>query len=407
VIGPQTLAAVITEADVQWFEFDDADRPKPLLQGPLRRIVPVGSVSKLVVSLAVLGLATRAELDLDRAAERVRALPGAPSPSVRDLLCHVSGIPPWHWLRTQRPQAWAAPGTVWSYSEVGPIVAAAEVAAALRITIRELIRENVADRCGLELLGRAVRERFEPGFERLGGIDVRMPPLGTDPESNGWLSHGMLARWSDLVALGRSLLRRGALHPEARLARTPYQSATARIPFQGVGARLVPQSGTVWGAHGGQWLGYGFFLAFGDDAAVVVGSSGRRRHVPHVRHLARSLLDELASKSAASAEQHAENRLRDGLARSTTLAAAGPRCLNLTARQRYGDSIRLELTGHGSGTLVTARHSYQLSPADGSGDLWAFRARGELCHVYMPSASRYAVIERPCAVFRQREESGA
>jgi CubicO group peptidase (beta-lactamase class C family) len=395
-----TQVALITRSTVSWRDYDAAGHRllEPVQVPDLDSPFPVGSVSKLITALAILLLTDRNELDIDESARTVRESAGARRPSLRDLLAHSSGLSPWQGLSGQF-RASNGPGIQWSYSAGNYMAAAAHAALRLGEPFDAIMRQVVADACGLEFLGRLRGLPAVPGYEVIAPVIRPVRVSCPCPTGASWFAHGMMASWRDLVSVVRQLLCGGTLHHVTRNLRQPYSAESMDNPFQGIGARILYFGGARWTLQGGHWLGHRTLVVSGGQTALVAHSCYHDR-TSTIRNIARSVLTELAV-----AERGEPVELAGGVSLDTcrkVLGLTGSPLLSLPARGVLGSSVRLTCA-HGAG-LLAARRGYALTPAPDPPYMWQFRAKGENRLLFTGRARGILriVLERPACVLEAR-----
>jgi CubicO group peptidase (beta-lactamase class C family) len=228
-------------------------------------LFPWWSFTKTVIAVAAMRLVEAGRLDLD--APR----PGKPY-TLRQLLTHRAGVPnygklgAYHEAVARGEDAWSrerlleavdadrldfAPGTAWSYSNVGYLFARDGVEEAAGLPLAEALRDLVLDPLGLD------RVRLAAG--RADFAEVFWPHLRTyDP---GWVYHGcLIGPPADAVRLLHAALN-GELLSEASLA-----GMLGRFTL--LGGALPGRPATE---HG---YGMGFMIGRMGDAGRVIGHNG-------------------------------------------------------------------------------------------------------------------------------------
>lgn len=258
-----------------------------------------GSISKQIMSVVVLALVERGELELDRPIEYwLESLPPRLRPiTLRQLLSHNSGIG--HWgdipglpaiLETPPDRSAlvamildaplvSAPGTRWRYSGPGFLLVALVIEAATGRLYGELASEFVFSRAGMQdtTSGRIPAEGSEVAMPRRGGRLIRLDAGFTATPGTGdlWTSTADLIRYShalrhgDLIELdAASLLWTGRIDvdPPDPTDRVAAASAYGCGTFVG---RVAGREG--WYVPGDN-PGYQSLLAYlpREDVSVVV-----------------------------------------------------------------------------------------------------------------------------------------
>ena len=286
-------------------------------------LLDVASVTKVASTTAlVMGLVADGSLVLDAPVMhylRGIATPGAqPSVTVRHLLEHTSGLPPWvplYCRTTDRDEALALaattplvsePGSRWSYSDLGMVVLGAVIEAVTGQRQDAAFAERVAAPLGL----RRTAYGPVPGAETAASADSdviehRMvatgdpyptdavvgdfagwrdaPVVGTASDGNaahalgGVAGHaGLFTTVPELLRIGRSLVDPGVV-PASVIA--DFTRPLAAAPDRGLGFRLATISlagqripFAVHPGFTGTWLGVAI------DRDLVVAVAGTRLH---------------------------------------------------------------------------------------------------------------------------------
>lgn len=288
---------------------------------PMRRdlLLDLASVTKVAATtVLVMRLVDDGRVALDEKVQRL--LPaftgdGKADVTLEQLLTHTAGLQPW-WplyleapdrdgalLRAQRLPLAAAPGTAWSYSDLGLILAGAIVERVTGLGLREAYRTLVAEPLGLastygpvpadSAVTSADSDAYEFGMVATG--EPYPVPFRVDGFA-GWRDHplrgevndgnaahalggvsghaGLFSTVDDLLELGAAL-RGGGFVSEPTLRRFARPSSVN--PGQAVGFRLSRLGSgdvtvTVLGHSGftGTWFGFGL------DADVVAAGAAMR-----------------------------------------------------------------------------------------------------------------------------------
>lgn len=189
---------------------------------------PAGSLAKPVLALAVLAAVDRGQIGLDDPLPTLvpglriaPALPGAPAPTVRDVLTHQSGLPAEHASWTIAPGDWRTlpdelrgesaafvPGRALAYSNVAFALLAVGLERATGTPFDERVREDVFEPLGMThaAFGAPPAEQLA-ARPRPGTLVPRLVPAA-----------GLWASPADLGRLCAMLLGRGTLDGRRVLA---------------------------------------------------------------------------------------------------------------------------------------------------------------------------------------------
>jgi hypothetical protein len=289
----------------------------------------------------------------------------------------------------------------WTYGPANYIAAAEHACWRTGTSASRLVETTVADRLGTEHLGRVGKLRSVTGYELVGGRAIRVPVAMPTPTGRGWIAHGMLASWRDMIVMLRELLHGGCFSDIAAELRRPYAADGIRLIFQGPGARLVRAGTATWAAHGGQWPGHRIWIAFGKQTGVIAYSRCRDRS-PDLRNITRSILAELAAHedvaqdTAAGGRSDGENQALGRWHLTETLTLRGPAALSPAARAQLGSSIQVSFTSSNTGVLRT-RREYPIQLFSAVPGAWRYRTEDEdrLLLATREKGVLLVVLERP------------
>ncbi|MGB3543344.1 serine hydrolase domain-containing protein, partial [Rubrivirga sp.] len=267
-------------------------------------IYEIGSISKVLTSLALAEAVTRGDLDLEDPVavllpktRRVGAHPDGPVRLV-DLATHTSGLPRmaanafaradvmnpfslydagllYDFLEDARPAT--PPGQRYEYSNAGAGLLGFALARDAGRSYADVVRDRVLDPLGLEDtfvdVPRALEDRFVEGYDAQDRTTPRWTFLEPTVGAGGWRSTA-----ADLLTLAQA-----ALDPDATpLADAIRLSLEPRVEVGdgrtvGLGWHLVPVGSSSMAVHDGGTGGFASFLGVLPDqgAAVVILTTKR------------------------------------------------------------------------------------------------------------------------------------
>jgi len=266
----EVLAAEAVGDAVRYAAGDGAPLP-PARRVPvhLDTVFDLASITKLATTVVVLRLAELGRLDLDRPVSQWLPAARAGALTLRALLTHTGGLPPWSDEVRAAPDpaaAWAVlldvapdapPGREHRYSDLGPILAGGAAVAAtggadLTGGLADLVAELVTGPLGMADTG------FQPvsgsegrGADRVAAVETGYPRGVVHDETaralGGVAGHaGLFGTAADLVRLGEALRTGGGpvLSPDSVAELTRDQTPTLAVSGyrQGLGARLAAPS---------------------------------------------------------------------------------------------------------------------------------------------------------------------
>lgn len=404
-----SVALVVEDLETRAFGhgWADRERQKAATAGTVYR---VGSISKLFTAVAAMQCVEAGAIDLDQPAARwvpefrmVNPFPDAPPPTLRQLLCHRSGLvreaPVGGYFDGSEPTARDTvaslegcvlvypPNTRTKYSNSGLTVVGRAVEEATRQDFAAYQAERLLGPLGMTdsgfLLGRALKSRLARGYlpvaERDGGFREIVAPqfeFGILPAGNLYSTAEDLGRFLKalLVASPRSTeeatplrglgIRRGTLEA---MWTVQLQGPEVTNGF-GLGFSLGHYRGRRTIGHMGAVYGFtSSVLAIPGDGVGVVVLANDDLAVAAVRRLARRGLDVLLEQCRGMAA--AERREAPTAMKAEELAA----CAGAFESESFWAQIE---SGEGDDglTMTLSRQRLRLSP-DGP---WRFRANGRL-----------------------------
>ena len=273
------------------FGVTDEESATPLTP---RSVQQIASVTKQFTAAAILRLAERGALTLD---DRIETFvpefnPRGATITLRQLLSHTSGVrrewfppgPPWLDLTAPvtREQTIAGlnsgqlldspPGTKWSYSNAGYMLAGLAVESITGMSFAEFIQSEFALPLGLIDTGVCGTSNLPlpEGYGTPQGAWIRMPALHQSVvlSAGGLCSTAFdLVRWSHLLATGHAML--------------PMSYATMTTPARFANGTVVPNGYALGVAaykmlghpvvsHGGAISGFQSFLLYLSDQDVAI-----------------------------------------------------------------------------------------------------------------------------------------
>ncbi|WP_427766837.1 serine hydrolase domain-containing protein [Streptomyces sp. DSM 41931] len=261
-----------------------------------RTAVPLGSVTKVATATAVLLLADDGDLDLDEpVSDLLPDLPGGLTDvTTRHLLSHTAGLPTGpdsdsavgttasRYLST----VWTArntlftPGTGFSYSNAGYVVAGRILSEVTGMTWQEAVTALVLEPLGIvpAFLGDTAPSRPLAGGHALNTATGLVRPAHQNLAPVEAPAGALLASAEDLVTLGRALIGRSTVLPAAVADRMrhpePAADAGALADSWGLGLALFQQDGRAWWGHDGNAQGTSCHLRADADTGVVVAFTG-------------------------------------------------------------------------------------------------------------------------------------
>lgn len=257
--------------------------------------VPLGSVTKTYTAATVMLLVDDEDLDLDGAvADILPEFEDIPKVTVRHLLSHTAGLPTGpdsdtaagmtasRYLSTEctAENALFAPGTDFSYSNVGYVAAGRLIEAVTGMTWQEAVRVLLLEPLGTTpaFLGESAPGRPTAIGHALNTATGAVRPVRQNLAPVEAPAGGLLAGAYDLIALGRVLIGRSAVVPPtvATLMRRPEPGtgADALADAWGLGAALYQQDGRWWCGHDGNAQGTSCHLRAEPRSGVVVAFTG-------------------------------------------------------------------------------------------------------------------------------------
>jgi CubicO group peptidase (beta-lactamase class C family) len=316
VAGVRTAAGT-TVAAGGWAQLPASGSPGTRMTG--ETLLDLASVTKVAVTTTLMmRLVADGQLRLDSPARRFLPCftgPGKDDVTVRHLLTHTAGLPPWWPLyceasdrgtaieRAQRLPLASRPGTAWCYSDLGLILAGRIIECATTLGLADAFLRLVAQPLGLaarygpvpppRAAASADSDAYEFGMVAAG---CPYPVPFTTGQFPGWRNRplrgevndgnaahalggvaghaGLFATVGDLLRLGAAV-RGGDLVPAAVLAR--FAAPVPAHPEQAVGFRRARAEARGKGLtllyHGGFT---GTYFAFGlEDELVVAGGAMR------------------------------------------------------------------------------------------------------------------------------------
>ncbi|MGW1893340.1 serine hydrolase domain-containing protein [Streptomyces sp. NPDC002004] len=257
--------------------------------------VPLGSVTKACTAAVVMLLADDGDLDPDDPA--VAFLPelrDLPDVTVRHLLSHTGGLPTGPDSDTAAAatvsryltqvctarDALFAPGTDFSYSNAGYVAAGRLVAEVTGMTWQEAVRALLLDPLGISpaFLGDAVPAREAAVGHARNTASGRLRPAHQNLAPVEAPAGALLASALDLTVLGRALIGRSAVLPDAvgDAMRRPAPGARPGVLADawGPGLALFQQDGRWWCGHDGNAQGTSCHLRAEPESGVVVAFTG-------------------------------------------------------------------------------------------------------------------------------------
>ncbi len=315
---PGISAAIAVDGRLLWtggFGLAQVQNAVPATAETLYRI---GSISKPISAVVALQLVQQHRLDLDVPIRRY--LPDLPAPlgalTMRQLMSHTAGVRHYRGDEFLSDVAYPdvksslsifendsllfAPGTKFSYSTYGYVLASAVTVAAAGVPYTRLVRDSIIDRLGLTGLTaehKGVILPHQASFytrRALERITERGRPVGRDGElvnapevdlSNKWAGGGYDSTPADLVRFALALLDGRLLRPATVDSMFTPQRANDGKPVvyglgwfvgkDGAGRRVIQHTGGSMGATS--------VLLFYPDQKLVVSIIGNVNGVGYVR----------------------------------------------------------------------------------------------------------------------------
>lgn len=253
---PGLAIARVREGSVEWVDVygvKRADSPEPVIG---ETVFEAASLSKPVFAYAVLRLAERGELDLDRPLWDLLPYPRlehdrrARRITPRMVLTHMSGLPNWGGTPLELSHD---PGARWSYSGEGFVFLQRALEEGTGLTLNELVRREVFEPLGMERSSYVWRPAYDTlaatGHDLIGELREKRKPSEGNAAASLHTTAGEYARFLAAVLDGEGL-------GEA----TGREMLTGRAAVRGFAAG-EPVDGLEWG------LGWG--IQYGDRGKAI------------------------------------------------------------------------------------------------------------------------------------------
>jgi CubicO group peptidase (beta-lactamase class C family) len=274
----------------------------------------VGSISKLFNAVAVMQLVEKGELDLDAPLSRyagttwgVNPFPGGPEPTLRQVLCHRSGLPReascGGYFDGEQPSLDAtidsmadcplatAPNAKTRYSNIGIALSGWIGSKVANQSFEALQRHQLLTPLGMDGAGWTIaeveRKRILPANMRIAYLDENDPnrylfrqepaplfDLGTVPAGNLFASAEHLARFVSMLAAEGKVGERQILKPETLQEMWRPQLTENDTGF-GLGFMVGKLGNRKMVSHNGAVYGYSCSLLYLPDSkvgAIVLGN---------------------------------------------------------------------------------------------------------------------------------------
>lgn len=274
----------------------------------------VGSISKLFNAVSIMQLVEKGQIDLDAPLSRyagakwgVNPFPGGPEPTLRQVLCHRSGLPReascGGYFDGEQPSLDAtidsmidcplatAPNAKTRYSNIGIALSGWIGAKVANQSFESLQREQLLSPLGMKGAGWTIaevdRQRILPANMRIAHLDASDPnryvfreeraplfDLGTIPAGNLFASAEHLARFVSMLAADGRVGERQILKPETLQEMWRPQLTENDTGF-GLGFNVGKLGNRKMVSHNGAVYGYSCSLLFLPESkvgAIVLGN---------------------------------------------------------------------------------------------------------------------------------------
>jgi CubicO group peptidase (beta-lactamase class C family) len=295
---PSVSAAVVRKGELVWAnavgsaDYDDECGATPQTQ------YRIGSITKTFTAVAVMQLYAEGRLDLDDRLEQHLDVPALGTPTLRRLLCHLSGLQREvgeMWVDDTSPteeeliasltrlEAVLPPARAHHYSNLAFALLGQVVAQRSGLGYRQYVDDRIMGPLGLS------RTTWEPEPPRAQGYLVseyaRTVWQEKDYEVGAaasaaqlWSTVEDLARWATFLAEGDDAVLAGDVVEEMWFPQVMYYPHDWILGW-GLGLQLFNRHGRIWGGHGGAMPGHlaGVFVdrKTGVGAAAVTNSGTR------------------------------------------------------------------------------------------------------------------------------------